>query len=216
VKTPDQFSEKIRVALVEDNGDLRESLEGCIRKSPEIELVGSYGTAEDAIRGLKALAPQIVVIDLLLPGMDGVACTAAVKQILPSCQVLILTSFSDVDTVMRALKAGAIGYLIKSRDAHKIVQSIMELWHGGAPMNALIARKVIESFHSYPTPVREVLTAREDDILHFLSQGQLIKEIAATLGIADATVRFHLRNIYSKLHVNNRTNAILKYLKGKK
>lgn len=206
---------QIRVALVEDDEELREKLAGVVRKAPALRLVGHFPTAESALRRISSLAPDVVVMDLALPGRDGVFCTASLKQQLPKTQVLVLTAFSDVDLVTKALKAGASGYLIKRSAPCELPRAIEEVWEGGSPMSASIARLVVESFRE----VREdsgnfsqMLTPREESVLRLLSRGFSTKEIAENLFISYPTVRFHLRHIYSKLHVNNRTQAVLKYL----
>lgn len=203
---------QIRVILIEDNDALRETLEEALGNSPALHLLASFATAEEGLEKLLALEPQVAVVDICLPGMGGIEFTAALKQMRPECEVLVLTAFDDTNTVMKALKAGATGYLVKGRQAHHIAQAVVDLWGGGAPMSAAIARKIVESFHAPANPVHESLSAREESILRLLAQGKLNKEIADITGIVDATVRFHLKNIYRKLHVNNRTEAVLKHL----
>lgn len=207
--------DQIQVVLIEDDELVLEKLIDTVRKSPALKLLGYFSDAEAALRKIPKLVPNVVVTDLMLPGRDGIACTAAIKQALPATQVLILTAFSDTNLVMGALKAGASGYLIKRNASEELVHAIQDIWEGGSPMNSAIARKVVESFHNIPLALsgpRETLTPREDAILRLLSQGFAAKEIAGKLFISYATVRFHLQNIYEKLHVNNRAQAILKYL----
>ena len=204
---------QIRVILIEDNRELLETLAEAVRRSPALNLLGCFTSAEDALQAIQTLKPQVAVADLHLPGIDGVALTAALKRSLPQCEVLVLTVFDDADTILRALKAGATGYLIKGKHIHRIVEAILEVWDGSAPMSAAIARKVVESFHSGSHSVDSSLSSKEESILRLLAQGKLNKEIADTMGIALTTVRFHLKNIYQKLHVSNRTEAALKYLR---
>lgn len=171
-----------------------------------------FANAEDALAKAAKLEPDVAVIDIVLPGIDGISCIAKLKQAVPHCLVLVLTAFDDSEKIFRALKAGASGYLIKSANPNELVQGILDVWAGGAPMTASVARKVVESFKTSQNPTCEILTPREEEILGLLAKGYLTKEISDTVGVSDATVRFHLRNIYAKLHVNNRTQAILKYL----
>ncbi len=211
----DEETDQIRVVLIEDDEELRGKLADAVKKSPALKLLAHFPSAETALKKIPSLVPDVVVMDILLPGRDGISCTVAVKQALPKTQVLVLTAFSDTNLVMAALKAGASGYLIKRSAPEELLQAIQDVWEGGAPMSAAIARQVVESFHevsSTASGARESLTPREDAVLHLLSQGFSTKEIAEKLFISYPTVRFHLRHIYEKLHVNNRTQAILKYL----
>jgi DNA-binding NarL/FixJ family response regulator len=197
----------------QDSASVRALLAAVVQESPALVLIDQFSTAEEALAHSSKLAPDVAVVDIQLPGMDGISCIAALKKSVPSCQILMLTAFEDSERVFSALKAGASGYLIKSSNLHDLVQSIQDVWAGGAPMSASVARRVVESFHeSTQTPRSYPLTAREEEILSLLAQGFVTKEIAEKVGVSYATVRFHLRNIYTKLHVNNRTQAILKYL----
>ncbi|HEY1083825.1 MAG TPA: response regulator transcription factor [Prosthecobacter sp.] len=204
---------QIRTILIEDSAVVRGMLAEVVQRSPALELLAEFGSAEAALASAAAFAPDVAVVDIMLPGMDGISCVAALKKAVPGCQILMLTAFEDAERVFSALKAGASGYLVKSSNPHELVQGIQDVWSGGAPMSASVARMVVESFHaSAQTPRLHVLTGREEEILDLLAQGCLTKEIAEKVGVSYATVRFHLRNIYTKLHVNSRTQAILKYL----
>lgn len=191
---------------------MRETLVEKIEQSPALMLLGHYGTAEDALAQASKLAPDVAVIDIVLPRMDGISCVAALKKAVPNCQVLMLTAFEDSERVFNALKAGASGYLVKTTNPNELLEAIQEVWAGGAPMSATVARKVVGSFHESGHAGHELLTSREEEILSLLARGHLTKEIADIVGVSYATVRFHLRNIYTKLHVNSRTQAVLKYL----
>jgi DNA-binding NarL/FixJ family response regulator len=153
-------------------------------------------------------------MDIQLPNKNGVACTALLKKALPSVPVMMLTVYEDTDTIFNALKAGASGYLLKRSDPAQVLEALTELHRGGAPMTGEIARKVIDSFHrskraEHP---QDALTAREEEILDCLAKGFVTKEIADKLTISSATVRYHLRHIYDKLHVHSRVEAVIKHL----
>lgn len=208
-----QHDGQIRTILIEDSATVRGMLAEVVQKSPALSLLAQFGTAEEAIANAARLAPDVAVVDIMLPGMDGISCIAALKKAVPGCQILMLTAFEDAERVFSALKAGASGYLVKSSNPNDLVQGIQDVWSGGAPMSASVARMVVESFHSASmTPRFHMLTSREEEILSLLAQGHLTKEIADAVGVSYTTVRFHLRNIYTKLHVNSRTQAVLKYL----
>lgn len=211
---PDQrHGGQIRTILIEDSAVVRVMQAEVVQRSPALELLAEFDNAEEALDSVAKLVPDVAVVDIMLPGMDGISCTAALKKAVPGCQVLVLTAFEDAERVFSALKAGASGYLVKSSNPHELVQGILDVWSGGAPMSASVARMVVESFHGGDQASRlHALTGREEEILELLAQGHLTKEIADKVGISYATVRFHLRNIYTKLHVNSRTQAVLKYL----
>jgi DNA-binding NarL/FixJ family response regulator len=158
--------------------------------------------------------PDVVLMDIQLPTKNGVACTALLKKALPSVPVMMLTVYEDTDTIFNALKAGASGYLLKRTDPAQVLEALTELHRGGAPMTGEIARKVIDSFHrSKPAEhPQDALTAREEEILDCLAKGFVTKEIADKLTISSATVRYHLRHIYDKLHVHSRVEAVIKHL----
>jgi DNA-binding NarL/FixJ family response regulator len=205
----------ISVAIVEDNAAVRRNLSRYIDGSPGFRCTCLCASAEEALRTIPASLPDVVLMDIQLPGMSGIACTASLKAALPSVPVMMLTVYEDTDAIFRALKAGASGYLLKRSDPAKVLEAITDLHHGGAPMTDQIAREVIESFHhSRPTAVHEQdkLTAREEEILDYLAKGFVTKEIASKLAITPATVRFHLKHIYDKLHVRSRVEAVIKYL----
>jgi len=204
----------ISVAIVEDNPEVRRNLSRYIDGAPGFRCMCVCATAEEALRTIPASPPDVILMDIQLPGMNGIACTASLKAVLPSVPVMMLTVYEDTDAIFRALKAGASGYLLKRSDPAKVLEAITQLHHGGAPMTDQIARKVIESFHQAKpaTHPQDKLTAREEEILEHLAKGYVTKEIADKLAITPATVRFHLKHIYDKLHVRSRVEAVVKYL----
>jgi DNA-binding NarL/FixJ family response regulator len=204
----------ISVAIVEDNPEVRRNLSRYIDGAPGFRCTCLCATAEEALRTIPSSPPDVILMDIQLPGMNGIACTASLKAELPSVPVMMLTVYEDTDAIFRALKAGASGYLLKRSDPAKVLEAITELYHGGAPMTDQIARKVIESFHqTKPAPhPQDKLTTREEEILEHLAKGYVTKEIADKLAITPATVRFHLKHIYDKLHVRSRVEAVVKYL----
>jgi DNA-binding NarL/FixJ family response regulator len=206
---------KTTVGIVEDNEGICTSLERVIAASSDMVCVGSSRNAEHAMRTLPKLVPEVVLMDIELPGASGIECTAHLKRLLPNLRVLILTVYKDHDQIFRALQAGASGYLLKRSSSDEILRAIRDVKEGGAPMTAEIAAKVVQSFHN---PVAasanarvQSLTARESEILGLLAQGYVAKEIADKLSISYETVRGHLANIYEKLHVRSRTEAVIQY-----
>jgi DNA-binding NarL/FixJ family response regulator len=186
-----------------------------LKRAPGIELLAAFENGEAALAGIPKLKPRVVMMDIQLPGMNGIECIRAVRDVLPETQVLVFTVFGDSEHVFEALKAGASGYLLKRTSREEILEAIDLVRDGGAPMSGGIARLVVESFRDNPTKSSktcEVLTAREEEILGLLAKGYLAKEIADQLSISFFTVRFHIRKIYEKLHVRSKTEAILKFL----
>jgi DNA-binding NarL/FixJ family response regulator len=206
----------VTVAIVEDDAGIREMLERVVARAPGLDHVASFANGEGALEGLPGLAPNVVVMDIQLPGMSGIECTRLLKKVAPATQVLVFTVFGDSDQVFRALEAGASGYLLKRTARAELVDAIKQVWDGGAPMSGEVARKVVESFRkplAANHPEAEPLTPREEEVLSLLAKGYITKEIADQLAISFDTVRFHLKHIYRKLHVRSRTEALLKYLK---
>ncbi|MCW1886507.1 response regulator transcription factor [Luteolibacter flavescens] len=202
------------VALVEDDELLRESLAEILAASPKWQLTGVYPDAESAIEGMSSVCPEVVLMDIQLPGRSGIACVAKLKELHPDAQVLMVTVYDNNDRIFNALSAGASGYLLKRDAPLKLLDSLDELLSGGSPMSGAIARKVVQHFQATPPSKNENhnLTPREKQILELLVKGGLYKEIAWDLGIGVETVRTHLHNIYAKLHVRTRTEAVVKYL----
>ena len=205
----------IRVAIVEDNRSFRQKLAAYLNEMPGYNCVGDCDSAEDALKLIPRLLPDVVLMDIHLPNMSGVECTRRLKELCPAVQTLILTVYEDNDRIFGALKAGASGYLLKRADPADILRAIQEVKQGGAPMSCQIARRVVQSFQeTVPNPQKEEsLSQREEEILQHLSKGYSTKEIAEHFSISVNTVRTHLKHIYEKLYVRSRTEAILKFLK---
>ena len=206
----------ITVALVEDNETVRQTLSELINATPAFRCVCACGTAKEALSEVTRLRPEVVLMDIHLPGESGITCTARLKARLPDLQVIILTVYKDTELIFRALKAGASGYLLKRAPTQEILQAISEVKAGGAPMTAEIARLVVQSFQAAPGGglQEQGLSPREMEVLELLSEGITNKTIAVRLGISAETVRTHLGRIYEKLHVQGRTEAVTKYLKA--
>jgi len=207
-----------KVAIVEDNATLRQYLAELINDTPGHKCVGTYGSAEEATVKLPSYKPDVVLMDIHLPGESGIACTARLRELMPDTQVIMLTVYKDINMIFQALKAGACGYVLKRADEKEILDALAEVRAGGAPMTGEIARMVVRSFSQrHPAEVlgTEQLTARELQLLALLSEGLSNKEIASQLNISFATVRTHLMHIYEKLHVRCRTEAAAKYLRSK-
>jgi DNA-binding NarL/FixJ family response regulator len=204
----------ISVAVVEDNRDFRATLAKYLEQAPGYSFLCACGSAEEALQKLPKLMPDVVLMDIHLPNMSGMACTRRLKDICPAIQILILTVYEDNERVFGALKAGASGYLLKRADPADILRAIQEVKQGGAPMSSQIARQVVQSFREQTREIAsaEPLSDREEEILQELSKGYSTKEIAERTSVSVNTVRTHLQHIYDKLHVRSRTEAILKYL----
>jgi DNA-binding NarL/FixJ family response regulator len=205
----------IRIGIVEDNRGVREAWAKLIAAEDGFECVGRYASGEAALEGFPADRPEVVLMDICLPGMSGIECTARLKELLPQTQILVVTVYTDNENLFDALKAGASGYLLKCTDREELVRSIREVVAGGAPMSGSVARRVIEAFRT-PVPApreTEALTLREQEILGFLAQGLVAKDVAMKVNLSYQTVRVHLRNIYEKLHVHSRAEAVQKWVK---
>ncbi|MBS1534679.1 MAG: response regulator transcription factor [Bacteroidetes bacterium] len=203
---------KIKVAIVEDEKQIRESLAILIHGSEGFSCAYTYENAESAIAEIPDLPIDVVLMDIHLPGISGIEAVKLLKPICPEIQFLMCTSFEDTDSVFNALKSGASGYLTKTTQPSKILDAITDVHKGGSPMSSHIARKVVASFQTQPQQNRELqkLSDREKEILNHLSRGLRYKEIADELCLSTETVRTHIRNIYEKLQVNSRTEAINK------
>ena len=205
----------ITVSIVEDNDQLRGTLAQVINRVEGFKCLSHYGNAEDALKDLPQIKPEVVLMDINLPGMNGVECVRQLKQLLPAMQVMMLTVYEDTENIFNALAAGASGYLLKRTKSAELIEAIREVHTGGSPMTTHIARKVIQSFQrSGPSSSpSENLSQREQEVLECLSQGFLYKEIAEKLGISYETVHTYIRRIYEKLQVRTRTEAVAKFLK---
>ena len=204
----------IRVSIVEDNAGTRESLAELLGRSPALRCVGAHPDGEQALQSIPAERPDVVLMDINLPGMSGIECVGRLKERVPKAQVLMLTTYEESDLIFDSLRNGASGYLLKNMPAAEILQAVEQVHAGGAPMSMQIARKVVNHFQQIKQPDSEVekLTKREHEILALLAKGYLYKEIADQLAISSSTVRAHLHTIYGKLHVQSRTQAVVKFL----
>lgn len=201
----------IKVAIVEDDAGFRERL-ALLIGGGECVCVGTYANAEIALRRMPAAWPEVLLMDINLPQMKGIELAARLKELRPSLHIIMLTAYMDDEQIFDSLKAGASGYLLKKTPPAKIVEAILDAAAGGAPMSSTVASRVVQYFRPKAPDETKNLTDREREILAFLSQGQQYKEIAEALSISALTVRTHIRNIYEKLHVRSRTEAVLKFL----
>jgi len=205
----------ISVAIVEDNRSFREKLANYLNETSGYHCACACDSAEDALKIIPRLVPDVVLMDLHLPSMSGVECIRRLKDLCPSVRILVLTVYEDNDRIFGALKSGASGYLLKRADPGDILRAIEEVKMGGAPMSSQIACRVVESFRESPRDQikSEKLSQREEEILKELCKGYSSREIGENLSISVTTVNTHLQHIYEKLHVRSRTEAVLKYLK---
>ena len=202
----------ISIAIVEDLEAVRNGLKDFISLSTDFLVVGVFKTGEEALAELPNITPDIVIMDINLPGMNGIECIRRVKDKSPGTQFMMFTVYENDEKVFEALKAGASGYLLKNTGLLEIVESVKELHEGGSPMSANIARKIVNLVRDTgkETAIMDVLSPREKEILKLLAKGLLYKEISHQLQITTGTVRIHIHKIYEKLHVQNRTEAINK------
>ena len=205
----------ITVSIVEDSEPVRETLARLINRADGFKCASQYANAEAALEGLPQDRPEVVLMDINLPGINGVECVRQLKQTLPKTQVMMLTAYEDTETIFKALEAGASGYLLKRTPRAELLEAIREVHRGGSPMTAHIARKVVQSFQKAApsTQPTENLSSREQEVLDCLSQGLMYKEIADKLGISYETVHTYIRRIYEKLQVRTRTEAVAKFLR---
>jgi DNA-binding NarL/FixJ family response regulator len=204
----------INVSIVEDNRGTRESLRELLGRAQGFKCLGAYASGEEALRKIPEEIPDVVLMDINLPGMRGIECVARLKARAPKTQVLMLTTYDESDLIFESLRAGAHGYLLKNTTAVELIQAVEQVHSGGAPMSMNIARKVVNHFQQIkkPSSDMEKLTKREHEILALLAKGYLYKEIGDQLGISISTVRAHLHTVYEKLHVQSRTEAVVKFL----
>ncbi len=203
----------IKVAIVEDNDQFRKALESIINQERDTELLGSYTSAEKALNGLEQSPPDVAIVDISLPGMKGTELIVRLKDKLRQTLFMVCTIHDDNDTIFEALKCGAAGYILKDPiTAEEITKAIHDLYNGGSPMSPFIARKVIGNFQKpVINDVNSLLSLREKEVLELVAQGLLYKEIALRLTISAETVKKHLKNIYQKLHVQNKVEALNKF-----
>lgn len=209
----------IRVALVEDQGGLRESLKKALTDVPGMVCVASCANAEQAIEELPALQPQVVLMDINLPGMSGVECVRHIVERIPGVLVVMLTIYDNTEAIFNSLKSGACGYLRKPVRGKELIAAIREVAAGGSPMSARIARMVVQAFSKTPhkrasSQAEASLTEREQAVLDLVLEGFPYKQIANQLDLSVYTVNFHIRNIYGKLQVHSRSEAVAKLRKG--
>jgi len=204
----------ITVAVVEDDAEVRRSLVGILKRGPGVICVGEYGDAEAALREIPRVQPKVALMDINLPGLDGVHCVRRLSEVSPQTQVLMLTVFDNTDAIFNSLAAGASGYLLKPISAAQLLSAVHDVYAGGAPMTSDIARKVVQTFKQ-PAPAAsetDNLTPREQEVIDFLAKGYLYKEIAEQLKISYGTVHTYVERIFKKLHVRSRAQAVAKYL----
>jgi len=205
----------INVAIVEDNDKIRDGLSLLIDGSEGFRCVATYSNAEDALKNLPGQKPDVVLMDIQLPKMSGIECVENLKEKSPDLQIMMLTVYEDNEQVFKSLAAGATGYILKRTPPAELLEAIRELHEGGSPMSDQIARKVVQTFQQIGKSSKETenLSERETEILSYLAKGYQDKEIAEKFFLSVKTIRTHLRNIYKKLHVHSRTEAVLKYLR---
>jgi DNA-binding NarL/FixJ family response regulator len=205
----------ISVSIVEDNDKLRATLARLIDRSEGFRCLSQYANAEDALKDLPQVRPDVVLMDINLPGMNGVQCVRQLKALLPQVQVMMLTVYEDTENIFNALAAGANGYMLKRTSSKELLEAIQDVQRGGSPMTMHIARKVVQSFQHTAATAQpaENLSEREQQVLDCLCQGLMYKEIAEKLGISYETVHTYIRRIYEKLQVRTRTEAVAKFLR---
>lgn len=204
----------ISIAIVEDDAEIRANLADIVSRSPDCRLLATCANAETALEDLPGKQPQVVLMDINLPGKTGIECVQELKSKLPETQFIMLTVYEDSEWLFKALVAGATGYLLKRTPPAKIIEAIREAIAGGSPLTPQIARRVVQHFSQprKPLPELEKLSPREMEILQQFAKGYRYKEIVDNLGISMDTIRTHVRNMFEKLHVHSRTEAVVKYL----
>ncbi|HWD20002.1 MAG TPA: response regulator transcription factor [Verrucomicrobiae bacterium] len=205
----------INVSIVEDDPGLREGLLRLLKQTREFRCLAHYPDAEIALKEIPQLKPDIVLMDINLPGMSGVECVQRLHAVEPALRIVMLTVYEDPDQIFKALTAGAVGYLLKQRPSADLLDAIRDAHQGGSPMSSQIARKVVQFFHSGKAAGGEAgeLSTREQEVLNLLAKGYLVKEIADQLGISFVTTRTYIRRIYEKLHVHSRAQAVAKFMR---
>jgi DNA-binding NarL/FixJ family response regulator len=204
-----------RVSLIEDDARLRGLFADWLREAPGIRLVSQFGDAETALASLPQQPPDVVLVDINLPGMDGVECVRRLKPAMPKTQFMMVTVYEDAKRIVDALAAGATGYLLKRAKREELLKAIIEVRSGGSPMTGSIARKLVQSFQQTPAaPASDIsqLAPREQQVLDLIVQGHVTKEIAGQLQVSIPTIKTYIRRIYEKLHARSRGEAVAKYL----
>ena len=204
----------IRVSIIEDDDWIRENLASRIGQAQGFACAGAYRTGEEAVAKVPGLMPDVILMDINLPKMNGIECVRQLKALTPSAQILMLTVYEDSDKIFNSLLAGASGYLLKRTPQAEILEAIAEVHRGNSPMTGHIARKVVQYFNQRGGAGSEVekLSSREREVLERLAQGMPYKEIASLLSVSIDTIRVHIKGIYGKLHVHSRGEAVAKYL----
>jgi DNA-binding NarL/FixJ family response regulator len=201
----------IKVALVEDDIRIRRTLALILDSESDCRCVGQYSSGEEAVMAIPKLAPQVIIMDVNMPGINGVECVRQLVAKGVDAHVLMLTVHKDTDVIFDALTAGASGYLVKPVQADQLLAAVRDIHGGGAPMTSSIARKVVQAFQRKPEPAGEALSTRENEILSWLAKGHAYKEIADEMKISYSTVHTHIERIYKKLHVNSRAQAVARH-----
>ena len=204
----------ISVSIVEDDAQVRGSLAKLIDGAPGFRCVSRHGSAEEALKEMPKILPEVVLMDINLPGMNGVECVRRLKPQLPGTQMIMLTVYQNTEHIFNALAAGATGYMLKQTPPAELLAAIKEVQAGGSPMSSHIARKIVQSFQQPAVASAEAqsLSPREAEVLDLLAKGFLYKEIAEQMKVSYATVHTHIRHVYEKLHVRSRTEAVAKHL----
>ena len=204
----------ITVCIVDDDSGARESIAMFLETADDIRCLGGYASAAEALEAIPAAPPDVVLMDINMPGVDGIACTRQLKAACPDVLIVMLTVYEDSDKLFRALSAGASGYLLKRAEPTKLLEAIRDVHAGGSPMSGSIARKVVQSFQHRHAAVdeKEGLSAREEQVLKLLAKGHTYQRIAHELSISMDTTRTYIRRIYEKLHVHSRTEAVVRYM----
>ena len=209
------MSKEINIAIVDDDAEFRETAGACLEGDASMHLICECRSGEEALDRLPEVKPDVVLMDINMKGMSGIDCVRQLVQVLPDTHVVMLTVFQDTKSIFQALAAGASGYLLKHLAAERLTDAVQEVLSGGAPMSAPIARMVVKSLQTEDVSGKKgLLTARETEVLNALARGLPYKLIADELGISIGTIRTHIEHIYEKLHVHNRTDAVVKYLRG--
>jgi DNA-binding NarL/FixJ family response regulator len=205
---------KIKVSIVEDNPDTRVNLLKVLQSAPQLSCLHGYPDGETALREIPGDIPDVVLMDIRLPGMSGIECVAQLKEKVPQVDVLMLTTYEESDLIFESLRAGATGYLLKNMPPAELINAVVQARTGGSPLSMRIARKIVRHFQNVKVakPDTEELTKREQEILSLLAKGFLYKEIADQLHISLNTVRVHIQNVYEKLHVHSRSQAIMRFI----
>ena len=205
----------ITVSIVEDDHETREGLTALLRRESDLRLVAAYPSAEESVRAMPVDPPEVALVDINLPGMNGIECTSQLKRALPKLQVLMLTAYEDSDLIFDSLRAGASGYILKRSVPTELIQAIGQVHLGGAPMSMRVARKVVDHFYRIEESASDLerLSKREHEVITLLARGYRYKEIGEALGLSLGSVRTYLQRIYDKLHVQTRTQATVKFLR---